>query len=326
MCPRRPTGRRSSDVRADGPAGGAGPGNTGLTEDRTIAVESGLQHYLKEIDKAPLLTAEDEKELGRQIQYANEAIDLFKQGRLSLVEKEEAELAANRARDRMIKSNLRLVVNIAKNYLNRGMSLGDLIEEGNIGLLRGVEGYDPSMETRFSTYASWWIKQAIKRALINTVQPVHIPAYMVAMIADWKKATQELESRLNRHPTLQEMAEHMKLSERKIRIIRRAVKAFSAPTQSGGEGSLGLSEVLADDRTPSPEEKAFSTADAEIIQRLLDRIDEREATILRMRFGLNDKEPMTLKEIGARIGLTRERVRQLEREALRKLREALEEG
>lgn len=297
----------------------------GLKEGGIIAVESGLQHYLRQIDEAPLLSAAEERELATQIQYSYEVADLFRAGKIGLVEKEEVEEEAQRARDRMILSNLRLVVNIAKNYLNRGMTLADLIEEGNIGLLRGVEGYDPRKETRFSTYASWWIKQAIKRALINTVQPVHIPAYMVAMIADWKRAAHELEAKLNRQPTLQEMAEHMKLSERKVRIIRRAVKAFSAPTQSGGaDGSFALSEILADHRTPPPEDAAFSNADNEVIRRLLDKIDEREATILRLRFGLDDQPPMTLKDIGAKIGLTRERVRQLEREALKKLREEIE--
>ncbi|MBI4580006.1 MAG: sigma-70 family RNA polymerase sigma factor [Planctomycetes bacterium] len=289
-----------------------------------MAVETGLQHYLKQIDAAPLLTAAEEQELGRKIQYSYKLGDLLRERKITLDEKEQAEEEAQRARDRMILSNLRLVVNIAKNYLNRGMTLADLIEEGNIGLFRGVDGYDPDMETRFSTYASWWIKQAIKRALINTVQPVHIPAYMVAMIADWKKAAHELEAKHNRQPTLQEMAEHMNLSERKVRIIRRAVKAFSAPTQSGGpDGTFGLSELLADHRTPKPEETAFTNADNEVIRRLLDKIDEREATILRLRFGLDDGQPMTLKDIGAKIGLTRERVRQLEREALKKLREEI---
>jgi len=285
-----------------------------------------LQHYLKQIDEAPLLTAQEEQELGRAIQYALKVPALFQQHEITLKQKEEAELTAARARDRMILSNLRLVVNIAKNYLNRGLALADLIEEGNIGLLRGVEGYDPTMETRFSTYASWWIKQAIKRALINSVQPVHIPAYMVAMIADWKKALTELEQKHGKQPTLQEMARHMNLTERKVRIIRRAVKAFSAPTQSGSaDGSFGLNELLADQKTPSPQDSAFSNADAEVISKLLSKIDEREATILKLRYGLDNQEPMTLKQIGVKVGLTRERVRQLEREALVKLREALNE-
>ena len=285
-----------------------------------------MQHYLKQIDEAPLLTAQEEQELGRAIQYALKVPALFQAREITIKEKEEAELAAARARDRMILSNLRLVVNIAKNYLNRGLALADLIEEGNIGLLRGVEGYDPTMETRFSTYASWWIKQAIKRALINSVQPVHIPAYMVAMIADWKKAFTELEQKHGKQPTLQEMAKHMNLTERKVRIIRRAVKAFSAPTQSGSaDGSFGLNELLADQKTPSPQDSAFSNADAEVISKLLSKIDEREATILKLRYGLDNQEPMTLKQIGVKVGLTRERVRQLEREALVKLREALNE-
>ncbi len=216
------------------------------------------------------------------------------------------------------------MVTIAKAYSNRGMTMADLIEEGNLGLLRAVEGYDPVRDTRFSTYAAWWIKQAIKRALINSVQPIHIPAYMVEMIAKWKQASNELQAQFNRQPTLQELAEYMQLPERKVRIIRRAVKAVSSHKQSGGtDGNYSLAEMLADDKTPAPDAGAFDETDTQVVRGLLNQIDDREAKILRMRFGIDEQEPMTLKEIGARIGLTRERVRQIEHEALRKLNELL---
>lgn len=299
--------------------------------DRAIASESGLQAYLKQINDAPLLTPEREKELGRIIQRAAELQRRFLRSRQepsleSLREKEAAERAAAEARDEMVRANLRLVVTIAKSYTNRGLPLPDLIEEGNLGLLRAVEGYDPVRDTRFSTYAAWWIKQAIKRALINSVQPIHIPAYMVEMIAKWKQAATELQSKLNRPPTLQEMAEHMRLPEKKVRIIRRAVKAFSSHKQAATtDGGFALAEMLADNRTPAPQEALFDEADTEIVQRLLDLIDDREAKILRLRFGLDENEPMTLKQIGQKIGLTRERVRQIEHEALRKLNELLSE-
>jgi RNA polymerase primary sigma factor len=292
--------------------------------DRAIATESGLQAYLKEIHEAPLLSPEREKELGRSIQAAIAAQRRFEKRELSLAEKEQLETAAAAARDEMIRANLRLVVTIAKNYSNRGMPLSDLIEEGNLGLLRAVEGFDPVRDTRFSTYAAWWIKQAIKRSLINSVQPIHIPAYMVEMIGKWKQASAELEAQLNRQPTLQEMADYMKLPERKVRIIRRAVRAFSSHKQADSpDGSFSLAEILADDRTPAPHEAVFDASDTEAIRRLLDQIDDREAKILRMRFGIDEREPMTLKEIGRRIGLTRERVRQIEHEALRKLNDLL---
>ena len=273
------------------------------------------------------MSAEEERELARAIARAIAASVHFADGEITVLEKERAEQVGVEARERMIRSNLRLVVNIAKAYGNRGMPLADLIEEGNLGLLRAVEGFDPDVGSRFSTYASWWIKQAIKRALINTVQPVHIPAYMVEMITRWKQVYGKLQEELGRAPSIQEIAERMRLPERKVRIIKRAVRAFNAPTQSAGEGTgMGLSEVLEDDKSPAPHEAVFNAAEAETIQRLVDELDDREAIILKLRYGLSEEEPMTLKNIGAKIGLTRERVRQIEGEALKKLQAALSEG
>jgi len=294
---------------------------------RTIAAEPGLQQYLKQINESALLTADEEKDLARTIAHGTNAASRFARGEITHKEKARLEEEGNKARERMIRSNLRLVVNIAKAYSARGMPLADLIEEGNLGLLRAVEGFDPDMGARFSTYAGWWIKQAIKRALINAVQPVHIPAYMVEMIARWKQVHTQLSEELGRAPSLQEIAERMSLPERKVRIIKRAVRAFSAPTQSEGTDSgLLLSDVLADEKTLPPDQTVFNEAESQMIQKVLAELDDREGTILRLRYGLDETEPMTLKAIGAKIGLTRERVRQIENEALRKLQKVLSDS
>jgi RNA polymerase primary sigma factor len=270
----------------------------------SIAVQNGLQIYLRQINESPLLTADQEKQLARRIINDNDPA----------------------AREHMVRSNLRLVVNIAKHYINRGLQLPDLIEEGNIGLLKAVEGFDPENGCRFSTYASWWIKQSIKRALINSVQPIHIPAYMVEMMSKLRQANRELEDTLGRLPTVDELALHMKITPKKLKIIRKAVKAYGAPTQSGGgeEGSeMTIEEIVTDGNTPMPEQNVIDTEELRQLVDLLDNIDEREAKILKLRYGLDGEDPMTLKEIGARIGLTRERVRQIEHETLRKLRDAM---
>ncbi|HYO07390.1 MAG TPA: sigma-70 family RNA polymerase sigma factor [Tepidisphaeraceae bacterium] len=274
----------------------------------SAAVQSGLQLYLKQINESPLLTADEEKALGRRIINDNDPA----------------------ARERMVRSNLRLVVNIAKHYVGRGLSLPDLIEEGNIGLLKAVEGFDPENGCRFSTYASWWIKQAIKRALINGVQPIHIPAYMVEMMAKLKQAMRELEDVLGRLPNIDELSAHLKMSPKKVKIIRKAVKAYHSPTQFGGGGhgdnEMTISELVADTHNPGPEELTRDKDELRQLQDLLHRIDEREARILKLRYGLDGEDPMTLKEIGERIGLTRERVRQIEHEALGKLRDSMMVG
>jgi RNA polymerase primary sigma factor len=268
----------------------------------TVAVQSGLQLYLRQINESPLLTAVQEKELARRIIQHNDP----------------------EAREIMVRSNLRLVVNLAKHYINRGLSLPDLIEEGNIGLLKAVEGFDPNEGTRFSTYASWWIKQAIKRALINSVQPIHIPAYMVEMMAKMKHAMRELEDVYGRLPNIDELSIHLKMSPKKLKIIRKAIRAVNTPTQSGSaDGELTINDLVADMNTPTPDEAVLEGDNIRHLLDLLDNIDEREATILRLRYGLDGEDPMTLKQIGERIGLTRERVRQIEHEALSKLRDSM---
>jgi RNA polymerase primary sigma factor len=275
----------------------------------SAAVQSGLQLYLRQINESPLLTAEEEKTLGRRIINDNDPA----------------------ARERMVRSNLRLVVNIAKNYVNRGLSLPDLIEEGNIGLLKAVEGFDPENGCRFSTYASWWIKQAIKRALINSVQPIHIPAYMVEMMSKMKYAMRELEDSLGRLPSIDELSAHLKMSPKKVKIIRKAVKAYHAPTQfaggsASGDGEMTINDLVADTHNPGPDDLVQGADELRQLGQLLEEIDERAAKILKLRYGLDGEDPMTLKEIGERIGLTRERVRQIEHEALRKLRDSMMVG
>jgi RNA polymerase primary sigma factor len=268
---------------------------------RSEAVQSPLETYLREINETPLLSADQEKQLAYRIEDGDQA-----------------------ARDQMVRANLRLVVNIARGYTGKGLGLQDLIEEGNLGLLRAVEGFDPSMNTRFSTYASYWIKQSIKRALVNTAKTIRIPAYMVELLAKWRRATTKLTDELGRPPTHEEVAKVLGLPKKKLSIIKKAIRVYnSAPQTDQPETGWSIDEMLMDGRSKSPDLEMVETDDLSHVMMLLDKMDKREATVLRMRFGLDDEEPKTLKEIGECLGLTRERVRQIESEALSKLSESL---
>jgi len=273
------------------------------TRRRPLAsVQSPLETYLREINETSLLNAADEHDLAVAIGEGDV-----------------------QARDRMVRANLRLVVNIARGYTGKGLGLQDLIEEGNLGLLRAVEGFDPGVGTRFSTYASYWIKQSIKRALINTAKTIRIPAYMVELLSKWRRATNRLAEELGRTPTPEEIARVLGLARKKLPIIKKAIRIYNlTPQTDQAEAGWSLGEMVADERVRTPEVEMVESDNLVHVMGQLKTMDTREATVLKMRFGLEGHEPKTLKEIGESLGLTRERVRQIETEALNRLAESLE--
>jgi RNA polymerase primary sigma factor len=268
---------------------------------RPDAARSPLEIYLREINDTPLLSAREERDLAFRITAGD-----------------------TEARDQMVRANLRLVVNIARGYSGKGLALQDLIEEGNLGLLRAVEGFDPDMNTRFSTYASYWIKQSIKRGLINTAKTVRLPSYMVELVAKWRRATARLTDELGRPPAPVEVARLLGLPKRKVAAVKKALRVYNGASQANqGEQGWSIEELLPDGRAKTPDEQMVESDHLKHMGVLLEKMDAREATVLRMRYGLGGEEARTLKEIGDHLGLTRERVRQIEGEALAKLNTSL---
>jgi RNA polymerase primary sigma factor len=267
------------------------------TQARDNGVATGLHLYLKDIQDDALLTAAEERELAAAIARGD-----------------------TEARRRMIEANLRLVVRIARDYVGRGIPLDDLVGEGNLGLIRATQEFDPAYGTRFSTYASYWIKQSIRHALINTTATIRLPAHMVGLMTRWRRAERSLCRELRRAPTFEEVAKHLGLSETQKTLVSRAQQARQLKLENSlASESNRWSPEEAIDRRDMPESALEAEDERALLMSRLDRLDDRERTILSLRYGLEGAVPLTLKEIGRRLGVTREWVRKIELRAVRKL-------
>ena len=284
-----------------------------------IAIDDPVKVYLKEIGRVPLLSAEDEKKLAIAIKEASEVEKKKEDERtaedLEILKRGEA------ARKRLSEANLRLVVSIAKRYLGRGMQFLDLIQEGNLGLIKAVEKFDYTKGFKFSTYATWWIRQAITRAIADQARTIRIPVHMVETINKVKKATSQLLHVNGHEPTPEEIADNLDMPVEKVReILRVAQEPVSLETPIGEEEDSHLGDFIPDDDAPAPADAASHTLLKETLADVLGSLTEREEKVLRLRFGLEDGRPRTLEEVGKEFNVTRERIRQIEAKALRKLR------
>jgi RNA polymerase sigma factor (sigma-70 family) len=270
--------------------------------------DSALRRYLKEIGSYPLLSKEEELELARAIR----------------------DQGSEAAKERLVVSNLRLVVSVAKEYGWRGLELMDLIEEGNLGLLHAAEKFDPERGVRFSTYATWWIQRAVRRAVLAAQRTIHVPAYMIETIAKAKKSQTRLRDEYGRAPTMHEVASDLDLGANRVRLLRRALSASTTSIYknvgAADEADVSLAALLPASAEPPPDQAVFSRMELEALEHMLLHIDEREAEILSLRFGLGTEGPQTLREVGKRMGLSRERVRQIEKRALARLKDAMTRG
>ncbi len=276
--------------------------NIDLTVPEGVSLEDPVRMYLKEIGKVPLLTAEEEIELSKQMEIGGET------GKM--------------ARQRLAEANLRLVVSIAKRYVGRGMLFLDLIQEGNLGLIKAVEKYDYHKGFKFSTYATWWIRQAITRAIADQARTIRIPVHMVETINRLIRVQRQLLQELGREPTPEEIAAEMDLPVEKVREIQKvSQEPVSLETPIGEEEDSHLGDFIQDENVQVPAEAAAYTLLREQLDEVLDTLTDRERQVLRLRFGLDDGRARTLEEVGREFHVTRERIRQIEAKALRKLRQ-----
>ena len=272
--------------------------NLDLSVPEGISIEDPVRMYLKEIGKVPLLSAEEEIDLAMRMEEGDEE-----------------------AKKRLAEANLRLVVSIAKRYVGRGMLFLDLIQEGNLGLIKAVEKFDYRKGYKFSTYATWWIRQAITRAIADQARTIRIPVHMVETINKLIRVSRQLLQELGREPSPEEIAEEMDMSVDRVReILKISQEPVSLETPIGEEEDSHLGDFIQDDNVPVPAEAAAQTLLKEQLDEVLDTLTEREQKVLRLRFGMNDGRARTLEEVGKEFDVTRERIRQIEAKALRKLR------